>query len=118
MKRFPHDIDRSPFFGIAASDFDELPPMTKKRLVRLLAQISEASYRRGVQQALVLASKGAIDMAPDQLASWRRGPISRSRGIDTPGAISTLERFRQQYGAIGGAGSRTLKQAIEPKRTA
>ena len=51
MSRKPSDfIDSSVAYGLHHGEFDNLNDDTKRKLIRLMARISEASYRRGFQQ--------------------------------------------------------------------
>jgi hypothetical protein len=75
--------------GLKMNEFSELPKPTLRKLVKLMARISERSYRRGVQQAL---SVGCIH----PVSNWRYAPLERSAGIDTPSSKSVIYRLFEQ----------------------
>lgn len=53
--------DTSSKFGLVEGEFEHLDGKTKNQLVKLMSRIMERAYRRGVQQALELYKKDAID---------------------------------------------------------
>jgi len=81
-------------------EFEDLPKSTKRKLVKLMARISEKSYRRGVQQAL------AVGFTHKSVSDWRYGDMNKSKGIDTPCTFSTKDRFFQQNSEITQVGFR------------
>ncbi|MCK6683121.1 MAG: hypothetical protein L6R30_11970 [Thermoanaerobaculia bacterium] len=93
QRRRPNDNPGSPFFGLAETDFEDLPPLVKKRIVRLLAHVSEKSYRRGVQHGVELRNRITRD-----IPRWRMGPVSRSPEIDSNRTLSSVEMLFRELG--------------------
>lgn len=54
--------------GLEYDEFANLPRATRKKLVRLMARISERSYRRGLQQGVYLHKHNALLVDP---RDWR-----------------------------------------------
>lgn len=55
MQKMASDfVPGSVLYGLRVHEFDHLPEKDRKKLVRLMARISEASYRRGFQQGAVV----------------------------------------------------------------
>ena len=76
--------------GLTREDFDAIPKRTKAKIVRLLGQIAEKSYRRGAQQALHVGSAHRLH------DDWRYGSLQISRGIDTIRCINSKRRLFEQ----------------------
>lgn len=85
--------------GLKLDEFSELPERQKRRLLKLIAQISEASYRRGVQQARTLK----IEFTSNELYEMRyKVPLSQSPDIlhRPPQSQTALARLRGEYGVL------------------
>jgi hypothetical protein len=82
-------IKRSILHGLKRDEFRDMPPTTRRKLVKLMARLAEKSYRRGVQQAL---SVGCIHPVSD----WRYGALEKSVGIDTRSTETAIERLFEQ----------------------
>ena len=83
--------------GLRFGEFEALPKLVKKRLIKLMSRISEASYRRGAQQAMWLPFEHECDH------KWRFSNLSKSKGIDKPrckyeAEMTSAERFDIEYG--------------------
>jgi hypothetical protein len=48
---------KSVAYGLRDGEFSELPEKTKKKLVKLMARLSEQAYRRGFQQGHTLGGQ-------------------------------------------------------------
>jgi hypothetical protein len=80
-------------YGLKPEAFEVLHPKTKKNLLTLMARISEASYRRGCQQAQVM------EFAHDRVSDWRYGDLDKSPGFDARLVeFTALERLDIEYG--------------------
>lgn len=84
--------------GLRDEEFEMFPNSTKKKLMKLMSRISEASYRRGVQQALYLPFEHECDHA------WRFSDLSKSKGMDKPrfkreASMTSKQRFDDEYGS-------------------
>jgi hypothetical protein len=82
-----HYIKGTLLSGFKPGEFDDLPEKTKRRLVRLMARISEKSYRRGCQQALTTGC------AHKSISDWRYQTLDKSQGVDTKWSVPVEERF-------------------------
>jgi len=80
---------RSILHGLKMAEFSEMPKATQRKLVKLMARISERSYRRGVQQALAI---GCIH----PVAEWRYGSMEKSAGINTRRKTTVIDRLFEQ----------------------
>lgn len=58
--------------GIADNIFDGIDAATKGEIAKLLARVSERSYRRGFQQGAHIATARPADL-PKDLHAWRYG---------------------------------------------
>jgi hypothetical protein len=80
-------------YGLNAQDFEGLSERTKRKLLVLMSRISEASYRRGCQQAQ------EMECAHDRIGGWRYGNLDKSPGFDTRHIkFTALERLDIEYG--------------------
>jgi hypothetical protein len=82
-------IEGSILHGLKFDEFIDLPEPTRRKLVNLMARLSEKSYRRGVQQALTI---GCIH----DVCDWRYGPLEKSIGINTQEFETVAYRHSQQ----------------------
>ena len=96
-------IPSSIVFPLKENEFKEIfHGANEKKLLKLkrfIAKISEASYRRGVQQALVLNEKNRIsDSIKNDLGHYRySNPLYKSVGLDEL-ITSSESRFDCEYG--------------------
>lgn len=93
QRRRPNHNPRSPLFELAETDFRDLLPIVKKRIIRLLAQVSEKSYRRGVHHGVECR-----DVITRDVPTWRSGPLNRSPQIDSPLSLPSVEMLFREYG--------------------
>ena len=76
-------------------EFRSIPTPVRKKLIKLMARISEKSYRRGVHQALSLKVKS--DFPYDDIHKWRYANPDKSVGLGMNGLTeSTKGRFFEQ----------------------
>lgn len=83
--------------GLKFGEFNDIPNEKISKLIRLMARISEKSYRRGVQQAAMFFIEkdgaGIIDSDQSSLHDWRYGTsLDESPGLDGYHS-SSLERL-------------------------
>lgn len=92
-----HFCASSSKYGFHSNELDFLPKPTKRKILRLIARISERSYRRGVQQALVLKEDNNIlPEILDCLWKWRyKKNIDTSYGLRGNKSTS-LERLEME----------------------
>lgn len=71
-------------YGLKLHEFSHLSGDDSKKLVRLIARISERSYRRGVQQTITLYRKNSIlPQIIDNLYDYRyENDLDNSYGLD------------------------------------
>lgn len=82
-------------YGLNSGDFDLLSPAARKKLVRLMSRISEASYRRGFQHGTL----GQHTIDPHKLRY--EGSIDQSPLTDRPRAVLSAEdRLFAEYGEL------------------
>ena len=92
--RSPDFVTTSVAFGMRHNDLKFLDPKVKKKLIRLIARISEASYRRGVQQAIAMNVTAEIA----QILRFDRSLDDSPRGEDAkPSEFSARERLFVEY---------------------
>jgi hypothetical protein len=48
---------RSVAYGLKEGEFENLPPLVRRKLIRLMARIAEQSYRRGFQHGAAFGDK-------------------------------------------------------------
>lgn len=78
----------------------KLDKKDKKQLVKFIARISEASYRRGVQHTFYLSSEGVIPkkIVNDGAASFRFDTsLDKSKGLMSRDKMSSVARLMEQY---------------------
>lgn len=85
-----HFASYSILHGLKPHEFNSLPKATKKKIIKLIARISEKSYRRGVHHAF------AVGFAHQNVSDWRYKNLSKSQGIDTACTFSVEDRLIQQ----------------------
>jgi hypothetical protein len=91
--------------GIPGGCFEDLPKATKRRLIKLMARISEKSYRRGLQHGLCQHAKDCGLSEAD--ASYLRHEVSIDRspwfGYPTKHhfgrGTTAIERLDMEYGS-------------------
>lgn len=75
--------------------FADLTPRQKSRVLRLVAQVSEKSYRRGLQHGVVLSAEKAI---VKDVAIFRYTPaMDKSPDADGFRTLTSVERVQQEY---------------------
>ena len=91
--------------GLVFDEFQDLPKGTKKKLIRLMARISEKSYRRGFQQGVVLSEARPDSIQPD-LHAWRYDQsLDKSVGGDGMGILDkSIDRLFCENGALDDLG--------------
>lgn len=82
-------IKNSILHGLKMDEFRDMPKATRRKLVKLMARLSEKSYRRGVQQALSVECIHPV-------ADWRYGSLEKSTGIDTQRSETVIKRLFEQ----------------------
>lgn len=87
-------MDRLMTAGLAYREFASLPHRTRQKLVRVMARISEASYRRGFQHGVVIGDRRCVD--PADLRFNRS--LDRSPYTDSPrGGHTAIERLFMEH---------------------
>lgn len=101
-------------YGLKIGQFQKLKPKTKKRLLILISRIMERAYRRGVQQALEMKSRGVLfKKIEDNLAAYRYDlPLHTSYGLNGS-RLSSLDRLRREE-HLQEIGLSTLDSELEP----
>lgn len=87
-------------------DLSSLSARDRQALRKLMARVSEASYRRGFQQGVFMLARGETDTARANKLRWtvsldvspRGESYTRDRGRPA------VERFDMEYGDLGGVG--------------
>lgn len=87
-------------------DLSSLPARDRRALVKLMARISEASYRRGLQHGVHMAVRGETDTAR---ADRIRGTLSldvspRGESYARDRGRPSVERLRMEYGDLAEVG--------------
>jgi len=90
------------FKSMTPPDLSALGAIERKRLKKLIARVSEASYRRGLQQGKVFAEHGAFRADPGR---WR---FARSldatpcgeTGEVAPWCKTSLERLQAEHSEV------------------
>jgi hypothetical protein len=91
-------IPSSIAYKLPRDAFKGLPATTQRRMLRLLAQVSEKSYRRGLQHGAVLGPEGHITR---DVAELRHSPaMDKSPDADGGRVISAKERLKAEYGTV------------------
>ncbi len=100
--RPPEFVKRSVAYGLRSGDFADLDPKIKKKLRRLMGRISEASYRRGVQQAIACGTTAEVARIlrfERDLGICYRCEDAKANGISSPD-----ERLFIEYPVISDLG--------------
>jgi hypothetical protein len=99
--------------GLKNREFADLDERTKRKLVRLMARISEKSYRRGFQQGHTFREHDVATVDPAKLrfnVSLERSPYTDA--IDEKGhwhvksGHTVIERLFMEYGVLSHLGFR------------
>ena len=77
--------------GLNCDEFHDLTNAQRKKIVKLLARVSEKSYRRGAQQSQ------NVPWVHDSQSKWRYSNIDKSIGINKKFGIKTVDRLFVQY---------------------
>lgn len=86
--------------GFREGDFAHLDKRTKRCLLILFARIQESSFRRGLQQGHLFASKGyQFKIHPDKLR-WGNEPLDSARMPLCGTRMTSLERLEIQHGIL------------------
>ena len=85
-------VSHSVVCRLKLGEFRELPTPVKKKLVQLMARISEASYRRGFQHGTL----GRHNIDPQKFR--RSQSLDSSPFTDRPGGLTAIERLNVEYG--------------------
>lgn len=81
-------------YGFKFDEFKDMPEKMQRRVLKLLAQVSEKSYRRGLQHGAVLRDEIKRD-----LATFRHSPaMNKSPYADSQYSISSYRRIVEEYG--------------------
>jgi hypothetical protein len=100
-------ISTSVAYGLKEDAFAHLSERDRKRLVRLMARISEKSYRRGVQHGALLT--GGI--SKDKIAKWRfDASLDSSPWVGSPMIQKSTERLFMEAGVLRELGFRSLEE--------
>ena len=87
-------IPASIAYGFKFDAFKDMPIEMQRRVLTLLAQVSEKSYRRGLQHGSVLRDEIKRD-----LAEFRHTPgMNKSPYADSPYSVSSYRRIVEEYG--------------------
>ena len=86
---------KSECYGLNKNEFSKLDPKLQKKILILLARVSEKSYRRGVQQGIVLKIKKAIAHNIEKYRFYYS--LNKSYFLDEKRAISSMERLLTRY---------------------
>jgi len=97
-------------------DLSSLPARDRRALRKLMARISEASYRRGFQQGVFMVGRGETNEARANKLRWtvsldvspRSESYARDRGRPS------VERFDMEYGDLEGVGLTGEPDRITP----
>lgn len=97
-------------------DLSSLPARDRRALRKLMARISEASYRRGFQQGVFMVGRGETNEARANKLRWtvsldvspRGESYARDRGRPS------VERFDMEYGDLEGVGLTGEPDRITP----
>jgi hypothetical protein len=85
--------------GLREWDFADLPPIRRKKLLNLMARISEASFRRGLQHGEYFTLKGRkLWVSTSKLRfdlSLDNSPCADDKGFKP----TSLERLNFEYGS-------------------
>jgi hypothetical protein len=90
-------VSSSVLHGLTEGEFSNLPPTTRKKLLRLMARVSEASYRRGYQHGCFFTSKGVVGHDPTKLRFDTSLDIAPFTNAEQSGHMTSLERFICEY---------------------
>jgi len=87
--------------GLRRQEFDNLPAATKKKLVRLIARISEASFRRGLQHGNT-DDKNPLKLRKRlDIAKWRASSsLDVSQSAHGRMKHTSLARLGMEYGVL------------------
>ena len=86
--------------GLRMGEFDGMDASTKKKFIRIMARISENSYRRGFQHGVVMRDRKHID--PVKFRFERS--IEKSPFTDRPGGYSAIGRLLIEFGGLQDVG--------------
>lgn len=98
---------RSVAYGLKDDDFSHIDQATQKKLIKLMARISEKSYRRGFQHGQCFANEGYRAVDGNHLRF--DVPIDKSPYTDTfhpngkwapNSGHSAIERLLMEYGEL------------------
>jgi hypothetical protein len=85
--------------GLSFDEFRELDVKTRRKLVRLLARVSEASYRRGVQQGVHFAKQNRPIRDPFKMRYEQS--LDNSPYYDSPsGGGTAIERLFAEFDVL------------------
>ncbi len=86
-------------YGLRQREFDDLSERTRKKLVRLMSRISEASFRRGYQHGRFQTQRGKVEVDPAILRFDKS--LNQSPWAETAkGGMSADERLFCEYGVL------------------
>lgn len=88
--------------GLRYDEFAKLPEITQRKLLKLLARVSESSFRRGLQHGNHFAKTGKpMWISPTDLRFGGRFGLDKSPWVDTKGGgTPSLERLWLEYGDL------------------
>ena len=94
-------VKQSAAYGLQFNEFDHLDNKNKKKLIKLIARIAEASYRRGFQHGDVIVH----GMADTQMYKYRyRTSLDLSPYSNFPGSTSAIERLFMEHSELRNIG--------------
>lgn len=100
--------------GLHEGEFADLTPACRKKLLTLMARISESSFRRGLQHGIYFTEKG-IPLRTDPWTFRYKGTLDKSPCINSKGWTPTaLERLYYEYSILSNLGFREILDATEP----
>jgi hypothetical protein len=85
-------------YPLQKDEFKSLKRIEKGRLIRLMARISEASYRRGLQHG-VHFTKNNIQIEDPYNFRYGRS-LNNSKFADGPGGFTSIERLWMEFGIL------------------
>lgn len=84
--------------GFRAEEFSDLPPAQRRKILRLMAQACEATYRRGLQHGDYFARKGIKYRITPLDLRFGPYPLSRAPWPNGGPGTSSLERLEMECG--------------------
>ena len=80
-------------YGLKEHEFSELPESTKKQMLRLMAQISESSFRRGLQHGKEMRHPTVVEVCDLRFMV----PLDRSPSAHGFHEVTAVNRLFTEY---------------------